>query len=336
MGEHVRLDNRVMALKMLFDNLGKLTPSSAIAGELGVTRQGISKMVGILRDEGIPISSVPHKGYVLEGPPEEDRFSPSWAEMLLWDCPLGHPILHFERIESTQNPVKDLAQKGHPEGVTAVADRQTMGRGRRDRRWESPEGGLYASVLLRPPILPGHVQMVNLACAMAMGDAIEAHCGIKVDIKWPNDLLVGSRKLCGMLSEGAVEADRVHHIVAGIGVNIKGSPTIQDSPQDVTSIAEEGGTLVARHDLLASFLRSLKHHIGILCEDRKAFINSYRGRCSTLGRRIVVSSDSGTLEGLAEDVEDEGSLLIRTSTGLLRFSAGDVRHVRPIKGGEGE
>lgn len=328
-------DNRVRVLLALFQNNGKLVPSSAISRQIGITRQGISKIVGILREEGIPVSAIPNKGYLLEGEPQGDVFSPSWAEMLLVDSPMGHPILHFQIIDSTQAPIKDMAARGHQEGAVAVADQQLSGRGRRNRRWESPLGGLYASVLLRPRLLPRQVQSINLACAMAMGDSLETLCAMKCQIKWPNDILVGGRKICGMLSEGALESDQVQHVISGIGLNIRVTPRIDDPLVEPTSVAQEGGRIPSRHEILAKFLRNLKGYMDILSSAPEEFMDRYRARCCTLKKRVRAVWGEETIEGLAEGIDRDGALIIRLNSGqVASFSAGDIKHIRATKGGD--
>ncbi|MCX7827796.1 MAG: biotin--[acetyl-CoA-carboxylase] ligase [Thermanaerothrix sp.] len=327
------VDNRVRVLWVLAQNPGQLTPSSALVRELKITRQGISKIISTLKDEGIRISSVPQRGYILEGGPEGDGFSPSWAEMLLMDSPLGHPIFHYASIGSTQAPLKEMAAQGRREGAVVVADEQTSGRGRQSRRWESPKGGLYGSVLLRPKLLPRMVQAVNLACAMAMGDALEDLCLIRCEIKWPNDILVRGRKICGMLSEGVVEVDQIHHVVSGFGVNLKTTPMLEDPLTEATSVAQEGGSVPSRHDLLAHFLKRLGFYLDILGMDPKKFMEMYVSRCCTIGMRIRGTWKEDVIEGTAEGLDQDGSLLIRLESGeVSAFSAGDVKHIRPAEG----
>ncbi|EHM09841.1 birA, biotin-(acetyl-CoA-carboxylase) ligase [Thermanaerovibrio velox DSM 12556] len=333
MDARCEVDNRVRVLWILAQNPGQLTPSSALVKELKITRQGISKIIGNLKDEGIRISSVPQKGYVLEGPPEDDRFSPSWAEMLLIDSKLGHPIFHYASIGSTQAPLKEMAAQGRPEGAVVVADEQTSGRGRQSRRWESPPGGLYGSVLLRPKLLPRMVQAVNLACAMAMGDALAELCGIGCEIKWPNDILVRGRKICGMLSEGAVEVDQIHHVISGFGVNLKVTPILNDPLTEATSVAQEGGKVPSRHHLLSHFLKRLDFYLGTLRMTPKYFMETYASRCCTIGMRIRGTWGDNIIEGTAEGLDQDGSLLIRLEGGdVAAFSAGDIKHIRPAEG----
>ena len=333
--------HRLQMLGILAETPGDLIPSSLLVSRLGITRQAISKLADGLRQEGIPLASVPQKGYRLEVEPHAEDFSPSWTEWLLRDVPLGHPILHFPVLDSTQVPLKELARQGAPEGVVVVAQRQESGRGRRGRDWDSPPGGgLYFSVLLRPPLLPGQVQLVNFAAALAVQEGLFRLFGLRAAIKWPNDVLLEGRKLCGILSEAAVEADRIHHVVTGMGlnVNLSASQFPAELGARIATLKDRLGGPTSRGAVLAAVLESLASQMVRLSspEGDEALLASYRERCSTLGMPVRVELDCSFVEGTALSVDREGALWVRDALGKEhRFAAADVHHLRPSKGSEG-
>ena len=326
--------HRTQMLAALAESPGTLISSAALTERLGITRQAISKIADGLRLEGIPLTSVPQKGYRLEGEPDPEGFSPAWAEWLLRDLPLGHPLLFFPLVDSTQTPLKDLARQGAPQGAVAVAQRQDAGRGRRGRGWESPiGGGLYFSVLLRPSLLPGQVQLVSFAAALAVQEGLHRLLGLETEIKWPNDVLLEGRKLCGILSEAAVEPDRVHHVVTGMGINV--NLTVSQFPEElrprVATLKDRVGRSVPRASVLASVLEALGERMEALSAPGGdgTLLEDYRRQCATLGRPVRVELDQGSLEGRALSVDPDGALRVRDREGREhRFAAADVFHLR--------
>jgi len=266
---------------------------------------------------------------------------------------------------STNADALALARDGAPEGVVVVADHQSAGRGRRDRRWVAPPGGsLLLSVLLRPPA--GVAGAVSMATAVAMAEAVEHVAevdearGVAVGVKWPNDLVVatpeGERKLAGLLAEadwpagstisGGYRAPAAHDravVVVGVGVNVAwpvmaGSPSDGDAAIDPDVVEVAGlatalnwlGAEVDRVDLLVAFLRALDVHYATLVRDGAAdVLAAWRARSATLGRRVRVDLGADDVEGTAVDVTAEGHLVVEADTGDRRtLAVGDVVHLR--------
>lgn len=206
-------------------------------------------------------------------------------------------VRRFAEVDSTNRVAADLARAGAPDGVVVVADHQTAGRGRRGRSWESPPGAsLLVSVVLRPA-----PPLVTLAAGVAAADACEAVTPVRVALKWPNDLLTGDAKLGGILSEAVGDA-----VVVGLGVNLAWAP----------DGATRLGPGVDRAALLDAYLRGLDEPGDVLAR--------YRPRCSTIGRRVRVELPAGTVEGMAEAVDDAGRLVVDGRA----IPAGDVVHLR--------
>lgn len=230
-------------------------------------------------------------------------------------------VRHLAEVDSTNRYVLDEARAGASSGLVVVADHQSAGRGRLGRTWEAPAGAsLLVSVLLRPSLDPGRRHLVVLAAAVAMAEAVAARSGVQTTLKWPNDLLVGDRKLGGILAESSGDA-----VVVGIGVNVDW-PTV---PPDLEGIATacnlEGGLPTTRDDLLEEFLTRYELRLRDLAEARRA----YRARLGTLGRRVRIEQASGPVVGVARDVDDAGRLLVERDDGVIEtIAAGDVVHLR--------
>jgi BirA family biotin operon repressor/biotin-[acetyl-CoA-carboxylase] ligase len=231
-------------------------------------------------------------------------------------------VRRFDSLDSTNRYLLDEARAGAPEGLVAVADYQTAGRGRRGRSWVAPPGAsLLVSVLLRPALPPDRAQLVSIAAGLAMADAVEHVAGFRPDLQWPNDLLVGEKKLAGLLAESDGDA-----VVVGVGVNVEW----HDFPPEVGELATAcnlvSGRRVEREAILDAFLEQLAARYGSL-ED---VVTEYRARLATLGRRVRVETGAGELTGNAVDVGDAGELLVdRDGTGeRVAVHAGDVVHLR--------
>ncbi len=204
----------------------------------------------------------------------------------------------------------------------AVADHQTSGRGRRDRRWVAPAGSsLLVSVLFRPRLGGERLHLVTAAVALAACDACEAEAGVRPEIKWPNDLLVGDRKLAGVLAEAELPA-----VVAGIGINVRWSETPAALAGRAVSLAEHTGRDVDREALLDHFLL----HLDRYSSDWSEVGGEYRRRCATVGRLVRVEANGDAFTGKAEDVDGDGRLVVDVGGHQRRLASGDVVHLRPV------
>ena len=322
---------KLAILDKLVSAAPEMVPSGELVASLKVTRQAIWKGIESLREETIGIESIPNRGYRFASPPTFD-LSPSWLEYSLKGCPLGHPILVFDSVESTQEIVKEAARQNMPAGLVALAEEQRSGRGRMGRIWLSPTGGnLYASILLRPRISPMQIQLVNLAAGLAAQMTLESLFRVRCSLKWPNDLLWKGRKLCGILSETASETDRVHYAVTGIGLNVNMSveELVSAGAENPCSLLEIRGEKSDRGEILAGILRRLAEMIETLeTGGMQRLVSLYRQRCSTLGKEIRILTDSGIDYGIAENITPDGALEVNVQGTLRIYSAADVLHVR--------
>ncbi len=242
-------------------------------------------------------------------------------------------VRRFESLDSTNTYLLDQARSGAPEGVVAVADHQTAGRGRLGRSWVAPpRASLLASVLLRPVDLAiDRAHLLTAAVALAAAEACEQLSGVRPSIKWPNDLLVDDRKLAGILAEVELGAGpSLEAVVVGIGLNVAWAG---EAPPEVAGLAvaldEVSGLTVDRDELLVEMLLGLERRYG----DLRAVASEYRATCATVGRRVRVDLIDGRIEGVAADLTPDGRLLIVADDGSQQtVTAGDVVHLRPQGG----
>jgi BirA family biotin operon repressor/biotin-[acetyl-CoA-carboxylase] ligase len=237
-------------------------------------------------------------------------------------------IRRFDQIDSTNTYVREQARDGTPEGLVAVADHQTAGRGRLGRRWESPPGAnLLASVLLRPDIDPADLHLCTTVVALAAMDACREVAGVATVLKWPNDLLVHDAKVAGILAEAEFAGADLAAVVVGVGINV-GWPGPPEAGG--TSLEAAAGAPVDRRALLHALLASLAEHRAGLetAAGRKALAEEGRRRCATLGQQVRVTLEGEEITGRAVALDDAGHLVVETATGSRRVTAGDVVHLR--------
>lgn len=312
---------------------------------LGITRAAIWKKMKALREKGYVIEGSTAKGYRLIKTPE---FSVEELKILV-KGDLGKEIIFRESLDSTNTLAMELAEKGIPHGTVVIANRQLKGRGRLGRTWFSPpKGNIYMSVIVRPEIEPKDATMLTIMSAVSCARAVRNSTrnesfptGLEVNIKWPNDLMVSERKLGGILTEMKSDQDRIVFAVIGIGINVNAS--LDAFPSDVRAVAasvieelRKGKGIkgdspeISRTLIIAAILNELERWFKVLIKGgRIQLINEWKKLSSTLGRKVKVVSGKDTFSGIAEDIDDEGMLMLRLpSGGLKKISAGDVIMLR--------
>lgn len=325
--------SRARILEALITERGGIVPGARLAQRLSISRQALAKNISALKAEGLPIESLPRKGYRLSGVDGVTALAPTLIEYFLKDNPIFNKCICFGEIDSTQRAIKKLAREEREAGIVALAEAQTDGRGRMGRSWQSVGGrNLTFSVLLRPALLPGEVQLLNLAAGLALKKALREECGVAAELKWPNDVLCRGRKLCGILSESAGEAERIYYAVTGIGVNVNMEPgeiprELRDS---ATSLLIESGKSWPRWRILTAFLGRFAALLELLSSGggAEALLDLYRAGCDTLGREIKVICDDGSVTGTASGVTAQGAIIVKTREGEKTFAAADVVHLR--------
>jgi BirA family biotin operon repressor/biotin-[acetyl-CoA-carboxylase] ligase len=292
-----------------------------LAERLDVSRAAVWKHIEALREDGFEIDSG-DDGYELVSVPEFG------GPAIEFGLDADFEVEYHDSIASTNERARDLAAAGESD-VVVVADEQTGGKGRLNRGFSSPSGGIWHSILLRPDVPPAHVPAYTLAAAVATARATR-EAGVEAKIKWPNDLLVehpdGDRKLTGILTEMEGEADRVSWLVVGIGVNANVDPADIDSDRPTTSIRAEVGDIERR-----VFVQRLIEEFDDLRSDLDSVVPAWREYASTLGKRVRVDTSSGEVVGEAVDIEFPGTLVVETDEGRVEVTAGDCEHLRPVE-----
>ncbi len=295
-----------------------------ISRSLNISRAAIWKYMDQLRELGYEIEAFPHRGYRLISAP--DRLLRSEVQCGLGTRKFGCDVHHYESVGSTMDEAFRLGLEGAPEGAVIVAEAQTKGRGRMGRNWSSPKHkGVYFSLILRPKLPPSQAAMLTLAAAVAISEAVEkVAVGVEARIKWPNDILVGTKKLCGILTELRAETDRVQFIVVGVGINVNTSVT-QLLPE-ATSIRAETDAACSRLVLFQEILRHFeKRYMAFLKNGPAMILADWKARSATLGRQVRFVDRGESFVGVAEDLAEDGGLLVRLPGGkLVKRVAGDV------------
>ncbi|OUN45834.1 biotin--[acetyl-CoA-carboxylase] ligase [Anaerotignum lactatifermentans] len=282
-----------------------------IGRELSITRAAVWKGIKKLREEGYEIEAVTNRGYRLTNP--ETMYNKRELEQGLKTKTMGQTIYFYEETDTTNNRARELALEGAPEGTLVVAEKQTAGRGRRGKVWESPLGtGIWMSLVLRPQIMPAEASVLTLLCGLATAEAIEAETGLSAGIKWPNDILINGKKAVGILTEMDCEMSEVHFVIPGIGINVNTASFPPEIAEIATSLYLECGKTVSRRRLVHRVLERLEEHYETFLRTGSfaAMLEDYRKHCITLGKEVhVLGREPFFAEAL--DITPEGELLVR-------------------------
>jgi BirA family biotin operon repressor/biotin-[acetyl-CoA-carboxylase] ligase len=281
-----------------------------------------------LRQLDYDIEASPHFGYRLVSSPDALHADDLLARLGKTKV-IGRDVQVFQQTTSTNDVIEKLARDGVKEGVVVFAESQTCGRGRLGRKWISPaHKGLWFSILLRPDLRPQEATQLTVASATALRRAIAGETGLKPEIKWPNDILLGGKKVAGILTELNAEVDRVRHIILGIGidVNLDAGEFPADLKKSATSLKIETGETVSRAELAVAILRELDFDYARICAGKFAAVaDEWELHCATIGKNVTVHIGDRKIRGHAESLGDDGALLVRTEHGHLeRITGGDV------------
>lgn len=319
-------------LRLLRESEGFLS-GQQLCSRFQVSRAAVWKVMEQLKDEGYEIQAVRNKGYRLVGSPDvlsreelESRIGTRWA---------GHHVVYFPQTDSTNLQAKAAGEGGSPHGSLFVTDRQSAGRGRRGRAWESPGGeNIYMTLLLRPEFPPERASMLTLVMALAAAEGIETVCGGEVGIKWPNDLVLKGKKICGILTEMSAEVDYIHYVVIGVGINVNQDTFPEEIRETATSLRLETGKKVIRGELITEILKRFEENYEIFAgtRDLSGLREAYSRRLVNRDREVKVLDPAGAYEAHALGIDERGELIVRTREGETRkVFAGEVS-VRGIYG----
>lgn len=241
---------------------------------------------------------------------------------------IGKEILYFPKLLSTNATAKEQAERGAKEGTVVIAETQTEGRGRMDRRWISPKGGIWLSIILRPQIAAEIAQKMALTSAVAVAKTLKKKYAVNAQIKWPNDVLISDQKVCGILAEAALREKTTNYLIVGIGINANfhGEILPKEVQANSTTLQDVLGKKVNREVLIRVLLREFEDYY-VLFRARKfaELLNEWRGIAGFLGKRVKVTSFGEKLQGTAMDIDEDGALIIRLGNGeSRRILSGDV------------
>lgn len=239
---------------------------------------------------------------------------------------LAKNIIYLPTVDSTNQEVKRIASI-HPNGTVVIAEQQTAGKGRLGRVWSSPNGtGLWLSILLKPEIEPNKIADITLVCGLGVCKAIRKYTGLNTLIKWPNDVIIGNKKICGILTETTVEANRISYVVTGIGINVNTTEFDDDIKHKATSLSIEAGSVINKENLFKEIMLTLEEELDNYFSNPEGSISEeYTALCATLGREVTVSRGNTTFSGKAVTVEATGDLIVELSDGTVeKVSSGEV------------
>lgn len=306
-----------------------------LCDRFGVSRTAVWKAVASLKKEGFNIDSVPNRGYLLVESP--DVITSSEIESRLTTKWLGRNVISFEELDSTNNELKRMYEQSAdiPDGTLVVTERQAAGRGRRGRSWENEKGSSIAmSFILKPSFAPWKASMLTILAAMAVARAIDEIADIDIKIKWPNDVVCGGKKICGILTEMSLEQDYIHYVIVGIGINVSTTSFSDEISAVATSVYKESGVKPARAELIALVM---KHFEALYTEYEKVqdlapFEKEYNDRLAGIGSRVRVLDPKGEYEGISRGINSTGELIVEKDDGeAVNVYAGEVS-VRGIYG----
>jgi BirA family biotin operon repressor/biotin-[acetyl-CoA-carboxylase] ligase len=294
---------------------GSCLSGETLSQQLGISRVSIWKH----------IRSLERDGYVIEASPKGYKLVSSQDLLLPYEFPdLERRIHYFLEIGSTMDTARELAKKGAAEGTIVIAEVQTRGRGRLSREWLSPEGGIYFTLILRPRISPAYSPRINLMVAIAVAATIRKLFGLKAALKWPNDVLIEGKKVCGILAEMDAEIDVVNFVNVGIGMNANNSVTRFEE----TTISLKGalGREISRKEFLSALITEIERRQPLLM--KADLLREWKRLSATLSKEVRVMSLGEEVIGQAIDIDATGALILKGKDGSLRtVLAGDCIHL---------
>jgi len=304
---------RQQILQALIDS-GDVVSGETLSRQLGISRVAVWKHIKKLQAAGVSVVSTP-AGYRLESGPDD---------LQPWAFPGRQDLIHyFQSLPSTMGKARELARQGAAHLSVVIAGTQAMGRGRLDRSWHSDPGGLYFTLVLRPELPVVHSSRLMFAASLSLALVLRQAYGVDARLKWPNDVLVDGRKICGMLSEMEAEGEWVRFVNLGIGVNVNNDPAAMVS--QAVSLKALVGRPIARGDLLRQFLDRFADQLDDGLGQR--LINDWKGLCATLGKTVRIVTPRKVIQGKALDLDGNGALILaQDDGGLVHVAHGDCFH----------
>lgn len=304
-----------------------------LCNRFGVSRTAVWKAINQLKEAGYEIEAQQNKGYRLMAAP--DLMTEAEIKSLLHTDWVAKEVLYFDTIDSTNTKAQELAEKGYPSGTLVVADKQESGKGRRGRSWVSPSGtGIFMTLMIKPDINPNNASMLTLVAALAVAKAITSVTGEDALIKWPNDIVVNGKKVCGILTEMNAQFDYINHIVVGIGINVHNESFPEEISQMASSLMiEAGGKRFHRAQIIAETMSYFEQYYDtfLKTQDLSALVREYDELLVNRNKSVRVLDPKEPFDGKAMGITPKGELIVDTWESRKLVSSGEVS-VRGIYG----
>lgn len=319
-------------LSMLRNTDGYLS-GQQLCRMMGVSRTAVWKAVNELKEEGYTIEAVRNRGYRLVE--AADVITQAELESMLISRWIGNRLEYFDETDSTNIRARKLAEEGAAHGTLVVADSQWAGKGRRGRMWTSPRGvGIWMSMVLRPDIAPSDASMLTLIAGMAVARGVKESTGLDARIKWPNDVVLSGKKICGILTEMSTEEESIRYVITGIGINVNIEVFPRELEVSATSLKLESGRPVRRSPVISAVAQAFEAYYDIFLRtcDMSALKEEYNRQLANMGREVQVLDPRGEYGGTALGIDDAGSLLVQKKDGAVASVISGEVSVRGIYG----
>lgn len=304
-----------------------------LCNRFGVSRTAVWKAINQLKEAGYEIEAQQNKGYRLMAAP--DLMTEAEIKSLMHTEWVAKEVLYFDTIDSTNTKAQELAEKGYPSGTLVVADKQESGKGRRGRSWVSPsDTGIFMTLMIKPDINPNNASMLTLVAALAVAKAITSVTGEEAMIKWPNDIVVNGKKVCGILTEMNAQFDYINHIVVGIGINVHNESFPEEISQMASSLMiEAGGKRFHRAQIIAETMSYFEQYYDtfLKTQDLSALVREYDELLVNRNKSVRVLDPKEPFDGKAMGITPKGELIVDTWESRKLVSSGEVS-VRGIYG----
>lgn len=304
-----------------------------LCNRFGVSRTAVWKAINQLKEAGYEIEAQQNKGYRLMAAP--DLMTEAEIKSLMHTEWVAKEVLYFDTIDSTNTKAQELAEKGYPSGTLVVADKQESGKGRRGRSWVSPSGtGIFMTLMIKPDINPNNASMLTLVAALAVAKAITSVTGEEAMIKWPNDIVVNGKKVCGILTEMNAQFDYINNIVVGVGINVHNESFPEEISQMASSLMiEAGGKRFHRAQIIAETMAYFEQYYDtfLKTQDLSALVREYDELLVNRNKSVRVLDPKEPFDGKAMGITPKGELIVDTWESRKLVSSGEVS-VRGIYG----
>ncbi len=309
----------------ILKNSKEFISGEKIAKSLNISRAAVWKNISKLKNMGYNIISVTNKGYLLVD--DDYIFNKIEIEKEINTFVLGKKVYYFDEIDSTNEYAKKLINDNIDEGTLIVADSQNKGKGRLDRKWLSNKGdGIFLSLILKPNIELFSIMQVTLLAGISVCNAIKSCTGLDAKIKWPNDIIIDNKKVCGILTEINAQIDKISYVILGIGINVNNSKFDVALENKATSIFLQINKKFERQKIIATFLQDFesKYFKYIKEKDFSLFLNDYKELCLNIDKDVKIIYNKKEIIGKVIDISSLGEIILETKEGILKISSGEV------------